>query len=239
MSFALGLAMHLVYEPRAMSRSPLSAAFFKVEGALVKPPPLAPAAWFVLNQRELKARVTRLGGLAAAVGLSIASPLGERQVATRLAWAGLRGMSDDRLHVLAEELAERQIAPNVRASVVELVERAKKDGMKVVFVSEWLDVLVKPLADRLGADRLVANRMEMVDGVATGRLVDPVIGQLSGQWARGVAEELGADPSRSRAYGHSGGDALLLSAVAEPCAVHPDWRLRRIAKDHDWPIVER
>ncbi|MFO0749212.1 MAG: haloacid dehalogenase-like hydrolase [Myxococcota bacterium] len=202
-------------------------------------PPVPPAAWFVLNQREVKARVTRLGGLAAAVGLSLASPLGERQVATKLAWAGIRGMSEDRLHVLAEEYAERQITPHIRASAVELVERAKKDGCRIVFVSEWLDVLVKPLADQLGADRLVANRMELSDGTATGRLLDPVVGQLSGQWATALAAELGADPARSRAYGHSGGDALLLSAVAEPCAVHPDWRLRRIARDHDWPIVER
>lgn len=222
-----------------MSASPVKAAFFKVEGALVRPPTVPPAVWFVLNQRDVKHRVTRLGGLAAAVGMQLASPLGERQVATKLAWAGLRGMSEDRLHVLAEEFAERQIAPNLRQSTVELVEKARKDGYRIVLVSEWLDVLVKPLSDRLRADRLVANRMELVDGSATGRLVDPVIGQLSGQQVKDLARELGADPAQLRAYGHSGGDALLLSGVAEPCAVHPDWRLRRIAKDHDWPIVER
>ena len=215
------------------------AAFFKVEGALVRPQPLPPAAWFVLNQREMKARVTRLGGLVAALGVGATAPLGERPLATKLAWAGLRGMSEDRLHVLAEEYDERQIRPAVRSAGLELVERAKADGLEVVLVSEWLDLLVMPLARRLGVRTVRANRMEVVDGEATGRLVEPIIGPIATRWARDVATEIRCDLALSRAYGHSGGDALLLAAVAEPCAVHPDWRLRRIAKDHDWPILER
>jgi len=222
-----------------MTASPSRAAFFKVEGALVTPQPLPPAAWFVLNQREVKARVTRLGGLVAAIGLGAAAPLGERTLATKLAWAGLRGMSEDRLHVLAEEYDERQIRPAVRSLGLELVERAKAEGMKVVLVSEWLDLLVAPLAARLGADRVITNRMELVDHAATGRLVDPVVGPISTRWVRDLARELDLDLGKCRAYGHSGGDALLLAAVGEPCAVRPDWRLRRIAKDHDWPILER
>jgi len=222
-----------------MTADPVRVAFFKVEGALLRPPTVPPAAWFVMAHREMKARVTRLGGLVAALGLQVASPLGERKVATKLAWAGLRNMSDDRLAVLAEEYDERQIQPALRTAGSEQVLRAKQDGFVVVLVSEWLDVLVQPLAKRVGADRLVSNRMEMVDHSATGRLLDPVIGSGAATWARDLCVELGADIGKARAYGASGGDALLLSAVGEPCALHPDWRLRRIARDADWPIVER
>jgi phosphoserine phosphatase len=31
---------------------------------------------------------------------------------------------------------------------------------------------------------------------------------------------------------------LLLSAVGKPCAVNPDFVLRRSARDADWPIIE-
>ena len=64
------------------------------------------------------------------------------------------------------------------------------------------------------------------------------VAQLTGQWAQDFAKTHDLDLAGSRAYGAFGGDALLLSAVGEPCVVHPDWRLRKIARDHDWPIVE-
>jgi phosphoserine phosphatase len=214
------------------------AAFFKVEGPLVRPAGLPPATYFVLNQREMRSRVTRLGGLAAAAGLSLLSPLGQIQTATRLAWSNLRGMSEDRLHVLAQELYERQLLKSLRQPGIELLEGAKRDGCVIVLVSELLDLSVRPLADRLGADHLVANRMEVLDGHATGRLIDPIVAQISGQWAQAFAQEHDLDLAGSMAYGAAGGDALLMSAVGHPCAVYPDWRLRRIARDHAWPIVE-
>src|SRR5947209_1633116 len=34
---------------------------------------------------------------------------------------------------------------------------------------------VRPVAQHLGVDRLIANRLEFRDGYATGRLLDPVI----------------------------------------------------------------
>jgi len=214
------------------------AAFFKVEGPLVRPSGMPPATYFILNQREFKSRVSRLGGLIAATGLSIMSPLGEAQTATRLAWSNLRGMSEDRLNVLAEELYDRQLLKQLRASGVDLLEGAKRDGCVIVLVTEMLDLAVAPLAKRLGADHLIANRMEVQGGRATGRLLDPIVAQLSGQWAQAFAKEHDLDLANSMAYGASGGDALLMSAVGNPCAVHPDWRLRRIAKDQSWPIVE-
>ncbi len=214
------------------------AAFFRVEGTLVRPSPIPPATFYVLNQREMRARVSRLGGVFAAAGLSMVSPLGEAQTATRLAWSNLRGMSEDRLHVLSEELYERQLLPSLRPGGLELVEMNKKLGYTIVLVTELIDLAARPLATRLGADHLVANRMEARNGQATGRLLDPIVAQLTGQWAQAFADKHDIDLAHSRAYGAAGGDALLLSAVGEPCVVHPDWRLRKIARDHDWPIVE-
>jgi hypothetical protein len=45
----------------------------------------------------------------------------------------------------------------------------------VVLVSQGLDHVMRPLANYLGVERLLANRLEFRDGRATGRLLDPVI----------------------------------------------------------------
>ena len=46
---------------------------------------------------------------------------------------------------------------------------------QVVLVSQGLDHVMRPLAEHLGVERLVANRLEFRDGTATGRLLDPVM----------------------------------------------------------------
>lgn len=219
--------------------SQAKAAFFRVEGTLVRPAPLPAPAYFTLNAQRVTPRLTRLGGAALATGLKLAGPFKDQQVVHRLAWMGLRGMSEDRLAVLGEEYYHRYVLPKLKPTGLELIEGARRSGHKVVLLSDDLDVVVGPLKDHLRADELLANVMETDHGKATGRLREPIIGAtLSGQWARAFAADHGLDLGRSRAYGTYHQDGLLLSAIGQPCVVDPDWRLRRLAKDHDWPIVQ-
>lgn len=219
--------------------SPTKAAFFRVEGTLVRPAAMPAPAYFTLNAQQITSRLTRLGGAALATGLKLAGPLEDQQVVHRLAWMGLRGMSEDRLAVLGDAYYHRYVLPNLKPVGLELLEDARRSGHRVVLLSDDLDVVVAPLRAYLKADELLSNVMEMDRGEATGRLRDPIIGAtLSGQWARAFATDRGLDLAQSRAYGAHHADGLLLSAIGLPCVVDPDWRLRRLAKDHDWPIVQ-
>ena len=60
-------------------------------------------------------------------------------------------------------------------------------GADVVLVSQGLEHVMRPLAQHLGVKRIVANRLEFRDGVATGRLKEPVI-RPRGAFAR-IREE--------------------------------------------------
>jgi hypothetical protein len=44
-----------------------------------------------------------------------------------------------------------------------------------VLVSQGLEQVMRPLARYLGVKSFIANRLEFRDGIATGRLLDPVI----------------------------------------------------------------
>ena len=82
--------------------------------------------------------------------------------------------------------------------------------------------------------------MEIRDEKCTGRLEDPVIGgNVIGSWARSWAAEHGIDLGVCAAYGANADDGILLSSIGLPCAVHPDRQLRRMARDLEWPVVER
>ena len=216
-----------------------TAAFYRVEGAIVDRPAIAAAAYLVANTQYMRDRFLRIGGIAAAASIALG---GDRGLSARVAWSGLPGMTEDRLVVLGEEYGERYLVPNVKDVARQLLAESRARKHRIVLVSESLDVVVGPLARALGvaAVDVVANRAEMNAVLrATGRLCDPIVGgQLGGGWARTFAKERGIDLERSFVYGASGGDGMLLSAVGHACAVTPDRALRRLARDNGWPVVE-
>ncbi|MFW5921083.1 MAG: HAD family hydrolase [Polyangiales bacterium] len=215
------------------------AAFVRVEGTLLGRPTLAAAAYLAANAQGVGERLSRLGNVALAAPFALGGSLATGSTATRATWAGVRGMGEDRLRLLCEEYWERQLEPSVHDVGVELVRQAKKRGARIVLISDNIDWIVSPIAEQLEADDLLCNRLEIKKGRATGRLLEPVVGsQLAGSWARRFASQHDIDLDRSLAYGASGGDSLLLSAIGQPCAVNPDRMLRRIARDHDWPVVD-
>lgn len=216
-----------------------AAAFYRVEGTLVGRPTLAAAGYLAANAQEIGQRFARLGQLAAAAPLALAGELAFGSTATKMAWAAVRGISEDRLHVLGREYYEERVEPELLQVGLDLITQSKKRGHRIVLISDSVDLVIAPLKERVGADELVCNRLEFKKGAATGRLLDPVIsGQLAGQWARAFAAERAIDLAVSCAYGARAGDSLLLSAIGQPCAVNPDRQLRRIARDQSWPVVD-
>lgn len=216
------------------------AAFFRVEGTLIDPPAIAAAGWLAANAHGFGQRLARLGNLSLATPLALAGELAAGKTASRLTWMGLRGMSEDRVALLSEEYYEEHLHGAVSKLGKELLERARREGRRIVFITDHIDTMMRPFADELAADDLICNRLEFRNGRATGRLEDPVVGGgISGQLARAFAADHEIDLEASWAYGARGSDALLLSAIGYPCAVNPDWQLRRLARDHHWPILDR
>lgn len=213
-------------------------ACFRAEGVLLPRRASACAAWMALRQADAFGRFVRFGAaLAAPAGRLFAAA--EPAAVTHLRWRGLTGCSEDRLVVLGEDWWQELVREGLNPVGLGLVARCKAAGQRVVLVSDHPDVAVAPLRDLVGADEMICNRLEVVNGAATGRLLDPVVsGRLDGGWLREAARRHGLDPGGSAAYGATEEDATLLSGAARPCAVTPDRGLLRLALELDWPVVE-
>ena len=97
----------------------------------------------------------------------------------------------------------------------------------------------QPLCDYLGIDVYAANRLEFVNGYATGRLLPPVMASATkAKWIREFAEKEDINLSKSYAYSDSISDLAMLSIVGHPVAVNPDFRLKQTALQHDWAILD-
>ena len=99
----------------------------------------------------------------------------DRVFATRVMHAVLRGESRDRLDLLGEEFFQYFLKPRLKPRGVERLREFTESGADVVLVSQGLDHIMRPLANHLGVRRILCNRLDFRDGIATGRLLDRVI----------------------------------------------------------------
>jgi alcohol-forming fatty acyl-CoA reductase len=87
----------------------------------------------------------------------------------------LRGISRDRLDLLGEEYFHYRLKQHLKEAGVKELKRAMSTGQEVVLVSQGLSHVIRPLAQHLGVKWIIANRLEFRNGIATGRLLDPVV----------------------------------------------------------------
>lgn len=215
------------------------AAFYDMDGTLVSTNLVHSYMFLARNEASLSRSVLKtVAGLAKLPAFLVADQL-SRALFNELLYAGYAGAYQDRLLELAEEHFEDVLKPNIFPGVYELVQSAQKKGLRQVIVSGSLDVLVTPLARHLGIDDVVTNRLEFKDGVATGKLVKPVVaGAVKARLLQEYARAFDVDLLESYAFSDSYSDYPMLAVVGRPAAVNPDRKLRRAASELEWPVLD-
>jgi thioester reductase-like protein len=207
--------------------------YWRVEGSLLELTTVRPIAFFTWNGQTFIERWMRRGLVLVMAVLRPFLYATNRVFATRVVHTVLCGISRDRLDLLGEEYFQYELKPSLKPEGVQRLKELIDSGADVVLVSQGLDHVMGPLARHLGAKWIIANRLEFRDGMATGRLLDPVI-RPRGVFARItragpdgkrssdqlVGDDLGLDSS-----GSSGLEALqsaVIPAVRQkPVQTHP------------------
>jgi HAD superfamily hydrolase (TIGR01490 family) len=216
-----------------------AAAFYDLDGTLVKTNLVHAFLYNAKNQQGLLKSLFKTAGTFASIPLFMGADLYNRRLFNDVFFIRYKGESEDRLRYLADELFENAIRPSIFPGAYELIDKSKRLGLRQVLVTGALDLTVQPLAKHLGIDHYVTNRLEFVDGMATGRLLPPVMAAATkASWMRIYAEKEELNLSDCYAYSDSMSDLPMLSVVGHPTAVNPDFRLRGTARQHDWPILD-
>lgn len=216
----------------------MTASYFDVDGTLLRTNLVHPTVFYLLNQ---KTPIHSLGRLARAAIQSPRMALAEvrdRRAFNELLFSVYEGMSQDRLLVLADEAFDKVLKPALFPEARDLVRKCRDQGHDVVLISGALDFLMELLAEHLGATHVIANRLEIKDGYATGRLLRPVVaGPEKARLVREHARASGHDLDHCFAYSDSYSDVPMLSVVGHPAAVNPDGKLERLARTYGWPVI--
>ncbi len=159
------------------NHNPSSAArvYWRVEGSLADLTTVRPIAFFTWNAQTFLERWVRRGLVLLMALLRPFLYAVHRIFATRVVHTVLRGISRDRLDLLGEEYFKYKLQPYLKVDGIEQLKTCVDAGNDIVLVSQGLEHVMRPLAQHLGVKWLIANRLEFRDGIATGRLLEPVV----------------------------------------------------------------
>jgi putative phosphoserine phosphatase / 1-acylglycerol-3-phosphate O-acyltransferase len=158
--------------------------------------------------------------------------MGMARSAARLAKGWPRSAVIEAAEAAVPSLVE-QVAPFAPA----VLAAHRQAGLQLVLATTTPIDMVRPLAQTLGFDDVIATRYEVVEGLYTGRLEGGFVWGVGkylavSRWAR----EHRVDLSASHAYSDSVFDVALLSSVGYPHALNPDLRLAALAAARRWPV---
>lgn len=215
------------------------AAFYDVDGTLLATTVLHPAAWYARHQALPTNSLRRMAALLLRVPWYWTLDQISRRAFSHRYAREYRGMTRHRLLGLADAMFAQVLSPRIFPGVPAALERARRDGIELVLVSGGLDFTIAPLARHLGIEHVIANQLEFVAGVATGRLCGPsIVAEMKAERMHEFARAEQIDLAQSFAYSDSHSDLPMLEAVGHPAVVRPTRRLERVARRRQWPIVK-
>jgi len=150
----------------------------------------------------------------------------------------LAGLEEGPIRSEASRFSREELVPRLRPDALSLAAELGSGGFEPVVISASLSWLGEPLAAAAGIPLSFSSVPEAVSGRLTGRLSGgrPWGGGKLGQ-ALDICSGAGILPAGCAAAGDSWADRHLLEACGTAVAVHPDRRLRELARSRGWRIV--
>ena len=134
------------------------------------------------------------------------------------------------------------IIPAMRPEATALVQRHRAQGDRMLIVTATNEFVTAPIAQAFGIDTLIAVQLERdPNGELTGQIAGtPSFGPGKVVRLQQWLEQQGLTWAgiRSTFYSDSINDLPLLEKVNHPVATNPDARLRAVAQQRGWPILE-
>jgi HAD superfamily hydrolase (TIGR01490 family) len=134
------------------------------------------------------------------------------------------------------------VQKGIKNQALELVGRHRAAGDELVIVTATNEFVTRPIADAFGISELIAVELERD---AQGNLTGEISGTPSAregkvtrmeQWL--AARQLNWDDVQTTFYTDSMNDLALLEKVTYPVATNPDARLRALATERGWRILD-
>jgi putative phosphoserine phosphatase/1-acylglycerol-3-phosphate O-acyltransferase len=225
----------LLADIEAAPRGPRVAALLDLDGTVIS----GYSAGAVYLERLRRGEVSPLElGRVLLAGVDLRVRGGDVLPAMRIAARAWAGRAEAELLEFGERLFAKRIAGMVYPEVRTLVEAHRRRGHTVVLATSATRYQAEPLARDLEIDHVLCSRLEVVDGVLSGGVLEPVLwGEHKAEAVRELARRAGIDLRRSFGYANGDEDAAFLESVGRPRALNPEAGLAALAGERGWPAA--
>lgn len=141
-----------------------------------------------------------------------------------------------------EQFMQEVIRPNIQEGAIDLVRQHQEAGDLCCLVSATNTWVIAPIARAFGFEHCIGTDPEYINGHFTGRFTGVASYQAGKitrveQWLAPMGRQI-SDFDKSYFYSDSMNDLPLLEVVSHPVATNPQDKLRQIAQDNDWKIID-
>lgn len=150
--------------------------------------------------------------------------------------SGIRTQDEAQFAAFCRQIALKELVPRVAAQAKLVLAAHRQQGHRCVLLTAATCYLADPLAKALAMDATLCTRLEVEDGLFTGRLTEGGlcygVGKVKAARAYSAREQVDLD--QSFFYTDSASDLPLLNIIGVPVVVNPDWALRRWSRRRGW-----
>ena len=214
-------------------------AFYDLDGTLISGNVVTRYAFLIKNDPSSVRAALKYAKLLLSVPVLIGLDLYSRRLFNEVFYRSYRGLRQEWVKSMSERLFAEEVRPSIYHGAKALVDADQQQGCRPVLVTGALDFDLGPVKRYFGFDQVICNSLVYKNGVATGEVTPPLLAGAAKQEALlKFCRAHDVDMAQSKAYSDSLSDLPMLESVGFPAAVNPERRLRRIALERGWPVID-
>jgi len=161
-------------------------------------------------------------------------------VKTQMMRVCMAGRSRQELTHIANDFASAEVPDRLRLAAIPAIEGHRETGECIMIASAAVDLIVAPIAERLGVQDWVATEMAWdEDDRLCHHFGSPnCYGEEKKRRVLAFYPALKRDDTFITIYSDSSADIELFTLSDDPIAVNPSRKLLRIAREKGWRIVD-
>jgi HAD superfamily hydrolase (TIGR01490 family) len=148
------------------------------------------------------------------------------------------GLPSDTLAGWSRQFFQAEVQPRLRPGARDALADHRARGDRIALASSTTQYLALEACEAWGLEMAAHTRLDVHEGVLTGRVASMALGPHKASRVREWAEAEGVHLADTTFYTDSATDEDLLALVGRPVCVNPDRRLMAIARARGWPIVD-